>query len=134
MIVNSLAGLPAFGAYFLTAVLASVAFAFAYTAITPNREFDLIRAGNPAAAISVGMSLVGFSLPLASAIFHSADILDCVLWGVVALVVQLLAYWLARFVMPSMPEGIAKGDVAAGIWVGCVSIAAGVLSAACMSS
>lgn len=133
MIVNSFAGLPAFAAYFLTAVLLCVAYCFVYTMITPNRELDLIRQGNIAAATSVGMSLTGFSLPLASAIFHSNSLIDCVIWGVVALIVQLAAYWLARAVMPSLPEDIARGAPAAGIWVGCVSVAAGVLSAACMS-
>ena len=133
MIVNSLQGLPAFAAYFLAAILCCVAYAVIYTAITPNRELDLIRAGNPSASLSVGMSLIGFSLPLASAIFHTASLLECLVWATVALVAQLLAYWLARLVMPGLPEGIAKGEIAAGLWVGCVSIAAGVLNAACMS-
>ena len=133
MIVNSLQGLPAFAAYFLAAVLCCVAYVVVYTAITPNRELDLIRAGNPSASLSVGMSLIGFSLPLASAIFHTASLLECLVWATVALVAQLLAYWLARLVMPGLPEGIAKGEIAAGLWVGCVSIAAGVLNAACMS-
>lgn len=133
MIVTSLAGLPAFAAYFLGAVIACVSFVLAYTAITPNREMELIRQGNAAAALSVGLSLIGFSLPLASAIFHSVDLVDCAVWALVALVVQLLAYWLARLAMPNLPTGIAKGEIAAGVWVGCVSIAAGVLSAACMT-
>lgn len=133
MFANSLAGLPAFAIYFLASVLLCAAFVRVYTAITPNRELDLIRDGNPAAALSVGMSLIGFSLPLGSAVFHSADIIDCVIWGVVALITQLAAYWLARLVMPGLPAGIAKGDIAAGIWVGCVSIALGVLSAASMT-
>ena len=133
MIVNSLAGLPAFAAYFVTAVLLCVAYCLAYTMITPNRELDLIRQNNIAAATSVGMSLTGFSLPLASAIFHLNGLVDCIIWGVVALAVQLAAYWLARAVMPSLPDGIARGEPAAGVWVGCVSIAAGVLSAACMT-
>lgn len=133
MIVNSLQGLPAFAAYFLAAVLCCIAFVFVYTAITPNRELELIRSGNPSAALSVGMSLVGFSLPLASAIFHSVSLIDALIWAVVALVTQLLAYWLARLAMPGLPEGIAKGEIAAGLWVGFISIAAGVLNAACMS-
>jgi putative membrane protein len=133
MIVNSLAGLPAFAAYFLAAILASVAFVFIYTKITPNRELELIATGNPAAALSVGMSLIGFSLPLASAIFHTEDMIDCLIWAVIALVAQLLAWWLAHLVMPKLADGIAKGEIAAGIWVGCVSIAAGVLNAACMT-
>ena len=133
MIVNSLAGLPAFAAYFFAALVAAMAFVLAYTAITPNRELELMRQGNVAAALSVGMSLIGFSLPLASAIFHTVDMLDLMMWAVIALVVQLLAYGVARLAMPALPASIARGEAAAGLWVGCVSIAAGVLSAACMS-
>jgi putative membrane protein len=133
MIVNSLAGLPAFAAYFLASTLACLVFVFIYTRITPNDEIELIRAGNPAAALSVGLSLIGFSLPLASAIFHTVDLLDCLVWAVVALVAQLLAYVLARVAMPKLPERIANGEISAGVWAGCVSIAAGVLNAACMT-
>ena len=133
MIVNSLNGLPAFAAYFLAAVLFCIAFVVAYTAITPNRELELISQGNLAAALSVGLSLIGFAIPFASAIFHSGSLIDCAIWGVIALLAQLSAYWLARLVMPRLPEGIAKGEIAAGVWVGSVSVAAGVLSAACMS-
>jgi putative membrane protein len=133
MIVASLSGLPAFIAYFIAAILLSVAFVLSYTAITPNKELELIRTGNTAAAIEVGMSLIGFSIPLASAIFHAGNLIDCMIWGVVALMAQLSAYLLARFAHRSLPAGIAKNDIASGVFVGCVSLAAGILSAACMS-
>ena len=89
MIVNSLAGLPAFAAYFLASTLACLVFVFIYTRITPNDEIELIRAGNPAAALSVGLSLIGFSLPLASAIAHSSNVVDCAIWALIALCVQV---------------------------------------------
>jgi len=133
MIVTSLSGVPAFAAYFIAAILLCVAFVLAYTAITPNKELELIREGNTAAAIEVGMSLIGFSIPLASAIYHAGNLIDCLVWGVVALVAQLAAYLLARLAHRNLPAGIAKNDIASGVFVGCVSLAAGILSAACMS-
>src|SRR5439155_1479721 len=72
MILQSLAGLPAFLVYFCTAIAAVVAYLFVYTRVTPHNEFDLIRANEPAAAIALGLSLLGFVLPLVSAIAHSA--------------------------------------------------------------
>ena len=111
----------------------TVLFVSAYTALTPNRELELIRAGNRAAALSTGMSLIGFALPLSSAIWHSAGILDVVIWGLVALASQLVAFWLSTLAVPKLGEAIAAGDQAAGLWVGCVSIAAGLINAACMS-
>ncbi len=134
MILNSLSGLPDFLIYFVTAIALCALFLIAYTKVTPNREFDLIfREHNQSAAIAVGMSLLGFSLPLASAIFHSAGILDCVIWGLVALVCQLAAYFLAYMAHPNLGEAIRNNVTAAGLWVGFVSLAAGLLSAASMS-
>lgn len=43
MILQSLAGLPAFLVYFCTGLIAVVAYLFVYTRITPHNEFQLIR-------------------------------------------------------------------------------------------
>jgi putative membrane protein len=133
MYASSFTGLPAFAAYFTAAALLCVLFVAAYTWATPNPEIAMIRQGNCAAALSVGMSLLGFSLPLASAIFHSANLIDCVIWGCVALLVQMLAYVLARWAHPGLCEGIANDNASAGVFVGCISLTAGVLSAASMT-
>src|SRR5450755_4154411 len=50
MILQSLAGLPAFLLYFCTAIVAVVAYLFVYTRVTPHDEFQLIRDNDPAAA------------------------------------------------------------------------------------
>lgn len=134
MIVNSLAGLPAFVAYFLTAIALCVVFLLVYTRITPNREFDLIfQEHNATAAVALGLSLLGFSLPLGSAIYHSAGIIDCVIWGIVALAAQLFAYWLAWLAHPDLGSAIRNNAMAGGIWVGLVSLSAGILNAAAMT-
>jgi putative membrane protein len=133
LLATSLSGLPAFAGYFAAAIVLTVLFVLAYTAVTPHREITLIRNGNRAAALSMGMSLIGFAFPLASAIYHSASLLDVVIWGLVALASQLLAFWLSTLAVPKLGDSIGAGDVAAGLWVGCVSIAAGLINAACMS-
>lgn len=133
MVANSLAGLPAFASYFFTAIVLSAAFVFAYISATPQREMQLIREGNAVASIEVGMALIGFSVPLASAILHSASLLDCIIWGVVALITQLIAYGVARLTVPNLAAEIGKGAVGPAIWLGCISLSSGVLSAACMS-
>jgi len=68
MILQSLAGLPAFVVYFCTAIVAVVAYLFVYTRVTPHDEFQLIRDIVPSAAIALGLSLLGFVLPVVSAI------------------------------------------------------------------
>lgn len=135
MVVHSLAGLPAFAAYLATAIAFCIIYLVVYTRVTHHDEYDLItREGNAAAALALGMSLVGFVIPLASAILHSSDLLDCAIWGVVALLVQILAYYLARLGYPGISLAIEKNGLASALWLGFVSIAAGLLSAASMSS
>ena len=130
MILQSLAGLPAFLVYFCTAIIAVVAYLFVYIRVTAHNE--LIRANEPAAAIALGLSLLGFVLPLVSAIAHSANVWDCLIWAAIALIVQIIIYFLVRVPVPKLSERIASGELAAAIWLGLASLAAGALNAACM--
>jgi putative membrane protein len=132
MILQSLAGLPAFLVYFCTAIIAVVAYLLIYTRITPHNEFQLIRDNDPAAAIALGLSLVGFVLPVVSAIAHSANVLDCLVWSVVALIVQIAVYYLVKIPVPNLSQRIAEGQMAPAIWLGLSSLAAGALNAASM--
>jgi len=132
MVLQSLAGLPAFLVYFCTALVAVSAYLFVYTRVTPHDEFLLIRENNPAAAIALGLSLLGFALPLVSAIAHSANVWDCLIWGVVALIVQIIVYYIVKIPVPNLSERIAGGELAAAIWLGLASLAAGALNAASM--
>jgi len=132
MILQSLAGLPAFLVYFCTALIAVVAYLFVYTRITPHDEFQLIRDNDPAAAIALGLSLLGFVLPVVSAIAHSANVVDCLIWSLIALIVQIIVYYIVKIPVPNLSARIASGELAAAIWLGLSSLAAGALNAACM--
>ena len=132
MILQSLAGLPAFLVYFCTAFVAVVAYLFVYTRVTPHDEFQLIRDNDPAAAIALGLSLLGFVLPLVSAIAHSANVADCLIWSAIALFVQIAVYFIVKIPVPNLSARIAAGEVAAAIWLGLASLAAGALNAASM--
>ena len=120
MILQSLAGLPAFLVYFCTALVAVVAYLFVYTRITPHDEFQLIRDNDPAAAIALGLSLLGFVLPVVSAIAHSANVLDCLIWSAIALIVQIVVYFIVKIPVPNLSARIAAGELAAAIWLGLV--------------
>ena len=132
MVLQSLAGLPAFLVYFCTAIIAVVAYLFVYTRVTPHNEFELIRANEPAAAIALGLSLLGFVLPVVSAIAHSANVWDCLVWSLVALIVQIVVYYLVKIPVPNLSQRIAEGQMAPAIWLGLSSLAAGALNAASM--
>jgi putative membrane protein len=133
MVLKSLAGLPAFLVYFCVTAIVAIAYLLIYTRITRHDEFALIRANVPGAAVALGLSLIGFALPVASAIAHASDIVDCAIWSVIALIVQLIAYFVARIPVPDLSQRIAAGELAAAIWLGLASVAAGLLSAASMS-
>ena len=105
---------------------------FVYTRITPHNEFQLIRDNEPAAAIALGLSLLGFVLPVVSAIAHSANVLDCLIWSVIALIVQIAVYYLVKIPVPNLSKRIAAGEMAPAIWLGLSSLAAGALNAASM--
>ena len=132
--VSSLAGLGPFLAYFALAVVLSLVFVRIYTWLTPHDELALIRANNVAAAVAFGGALIGFALPLASAITHSMSLIDCAIWGAVALVVQALTFTVLRITLNNLSERIHQGEMAAAVFVAASAIAVGLINAACMSS
>ena len=134
MVLQSLSGLPAFLIYFVVASVLIAAYLWVYLWITPHDEFALVRADKPGAAISLGLSMVGFALPLTSSIAHSDGIIDMVIWGIIALIVQIAAYYLARLPIPDLSHRIANGEIAPAIWLGSASITAGLINAASMTT
>jgi putative membrane protein len=132
MILQSLAGLPAFLVYFCTGLVAVILYLFVYTRITPQDEFKLIRDNVPGAAISLGLSLLGFVLPEVSAMTHASNVIDCLIWSVIALIVQIIVYFMVRIPVPNLSNRIAAGELAPAIWLGLSSLAAGALNAASM--
>ena len=134
MVLNSLSGLPAFVIYLVVGSVLIAAYLYVYILITPHDEFALVRTDKPGAAISLGMSMIGFALPLTSSIAHSDGIIDMAIWGVIALIVQIGAYYAARIPIPDLSHRIANGELAPAIWLGAASITAGLLNAASMST
>jgi putative membrane protein len=132
MILQSLAGLPAFLLYFCTGLIAVVLYLFVYTRVTPHDEFKLICDNDPAAAIALGLSLLGFVIPVVSAIMHTANVIDCLIWSVIALIVQIAVYYIAKIPVPNLSARIANGELAPAIWLGLASVAAGAINAASM--
>lgn len=129
----SLGGFGSFLLYFALAVVFVVVYLAIYVRVTPYRELALIREGSAAAAASLSGSLLGFVLPLASAVIHSVNALDMAVWAAVALVVQIVVYLVVRTLLPGIVRHIPEGRVGAGVFLGAVSLAAGILNAACMT-
>jgi len=130
----SLDGLTWFLAYMATAVVMTLVYVVIYMWVTPHDEIKLIRETNLAAALAFAGSLIGFCLPLASAIANSVALVDCVVWGAIAVVVQVAIFFLVRLPVPGISARIEKGETASGLWLGAASLAGGVLNAASMTS
>ena len=128
-----LIGLTNFAIYFGLALVALLLFKVIYTLFTPYDDWALVKEQNTAAACALGGATIGFSLALASAISNSVSLLDFAVWGGVALVAQIIAFLLIRLIfMPRITQRIKDGEVAAGIMLGAVAIAIGLLNAASM--
>ena len=129
-----LAGLPAFLLYFALGLLLLAAFLAIYIAVTPYKEIALIREGNAAAAISLGGAIIGYVLPLSRAIAQSVSVVDMLAWGGVALVAQVVVYFVVARAVPRFPEAIRAGRVSAATFLAALAIAVGLLNAAAMTS
>lgn len=119
---------------FAIACLFLATFKWLYQVSTPYDERRLVAEGNMAAAITFGGAIVGFALPLASALEVTADPLEFVAWGVLAGVIQVVASLVVRrIVIRDLVARIETGNVASAVYMAATSIAVGLLNAACMS-
>jgi len=133
-LVAFLENLSEFFLFFVVASALALFFVFVYTRVTRHNELALIKKSSTAAAVAFSGSLIGFALPLASTMINSVNVIELVLWGVIALIVQVLVYLLIRLPMPRISERIEADEVAAGIWLGTCSMVAGILNAASMTT
>lgn len=78
--------------------------------ITPYKEMKLIKEGTStdvtkvnaaqASAHDLGGKMIGLCVVLASAIYHSANLMELILWGLVAIVAQIVTYYLFGWITP----------------------------------
>ncbi len=119
--------------YMVSALAMLGVFTLVYTAVTRYKEFELIREGNIAAVLSYGGALVGFSFTLCSSIAIHASYAMFLLWGLAAMLVQIVVYVGVSQAVRGMNEAIEENNIAMGGLIGSISIAAGVVNAACLT-
>ncbi len=124
----------AFVIAFAAAGLFTIVFKLIYQWATPYNERELIREGNVAAAITLGAALVGYVLPLASALSHTFTLAEFAAWALLAGIIQIVAFTVVRrFAMPDFSDRISRGELAAATYMASISITVGLLNAACMT-
>lgn len=130
---HHLATLPDFLSWFATAAAMLAAFILLYGLVTPWRDIRLIRAGNAAAVCSWSGAVLGYAVVLAAIISGASSQQDLLQWGGIGLAVQLLALGAGRMLLgPGMRAAIEAGQVAPGVVLGVLALAAGIINAATM--
>lgn len=124
---------------FILAFLAAGGFALVFTAlyrlVTPHDEGKLIREGNVAAAVALGGAVLGYMIPLASALSQTHSLIEFAAWALLAGIIQILVFWVVRRVaLPDVSARIERGEVASAIYLLLISVAVGIINAACMTS
>ena len=86
-----------------------------YVILTPWRELALVRSGNGAAGLALCAALISLSLPIASALATSRNVVDLAIWGVASLLIQILAFRVTDLLLKGLPDRIRNEDAAAAI-------------------
>lgn len=128
-------GAIAFLIAFAMAGVFTVAFKLIYQWVTPYHEHALIREGNTAASIALGGALIGYVLPLASALSHTVSLMEFAAWALLAGVIQILVFvTISRMAFRNLVVRIEAGEIAAAVYLAAISICVGLLNAACMTA
>ncbi|MBV1775408.1 DUF350 domain-containing protein [Burkholderiaceae bacterium DAT-1] len=128
--------LPAFVAYitYLGSGLVLLAvFAKLYCWATPIDELKLIRENGHAAAISFAGALLGFALALTASALHLDHWDSFMLWGVLAMLVQILVHIAVSRFLKDLTLALNENNVAMGILAGAIQLAAGLINAGALS-
>ncbi|MBL8674236.1 MAG: DUF350 domain-containing protein [Rhodospirillales bacterium] len=126
-------GLPNFAQHAVAATVSALAFLWIYSRITPWHEMKLIREGNAAAAVSFGGAFIGFCMPVANVMAHSTNVLDFLLWALVALIVQVVVHVSVRLLIGDLIKHIEEGVMASAVFAAALSLGFGLLNAACLT-
>lgn len=118
-----------YAAFLGTSLALLLAATAAYVMITPLHEVRLIRAGNRAAALSLGGAVIGLALTVFGVASSTFVVLELAAWGAVGVVMQVAAYLVVSLVLPDYRRQIESDQVSYGIAGAAFSIAVGILNA-----
>ena len=128
-------GALAFTIAFVTAGAFLLAFRLVYQALTPHRERELIRAGNAAAAVTLGGAMIGYVIPLATALTQTASLYEFAAWAALAGLIQIAVFLAVRRLrFPDLSQRIERGEIAPALYLSSLSLAVGLLNAASMTA
>jgi len=100
--------------------------------LTPMKEMKLIREGNVSAGISFAAVIVGLAIPMAACLATATSIYNILIWGVVVILLQLLAFRVVDLILRDLPRRIARDEIGAALVLAAVKIAAAMVMAAAL--
>ena len=101
-----------------------------YVLLTPWKEFAEVRRGNTAAGLALGGAITGLALPMSSALASSITLIDFAIWGVVALLLQLIVYRLVDLLLGGLPKRIEQDEIGAAAVLVSAKLASALILAA----
>ncbi|WP_243290881.1 DUF350 domain-containing protein [Bacillus sp. FJAT-47783] len=98
---------------------------------TKNKEFELIKNGNKAAVYAFGGRILGLAIVLYSAIANSVNLIDMVIWGSIAIIIQILLFYIAEWITPkfNITKAIDDNNEAVGLFLLFLSVGIGLVIA-----
>ena len=101
-----------------------------YIFLTPIKEFKLIKDGNLSASISFSGALLGIGIPLASSLSVSNSILEILIWGLTAIVLQLLCFKVTDTFLKDLSKRIEDNQLATSILLFAIKISVSLINSA----
>ena len=101
-----------------------------YIFLTPIKELKLIKGGNLSASISFSGALLGIGIPLASSLSVSNSISEIIIWGLTAIVLQLLCFKVTDTFLRDLSKRIEDDQLAPSILLFSIKISVSLINSA----
>ena len=101
-----------------------------YIFLTPIKELKLIKDGNLSASISFSGALLGIGIPLASSLSVSNSMLEIIIWGLTAIVLQLLCFKVTDTFLKDLSKRIEDDQLATSILLFSIKISVSLINSA----
>lgn len=108
-------GFPRFLIWSLSGGALVVVASTIYVLLTPWKELALVREGNESAGVALAGAICGLAIPIASALASSLSLIDLLIWGGIALILQLIVYRLVDLLLGDVPARIGRNEMGAAI-------------------
>lgn len=126
-------GLPILLLHWITTVALLGLGGAIYARLTPFKERALIAAGNRATGLVFAGAMVSLGIPLAATLATTHIWLDIVLWGLVAIALQLSTFLAVSFAFRDFRDSIEQGNLASALALVGIQISISLLNAGAMA-